>query len=241
MQCCWDVSAIVRRADNSPSPEVHSRGLCQLPLFDLVPPVDAAVEGRGQPAPFEDERRGIEQGLEPHAPPVRRDGGAPSRSGEIVDGILGCTPRADHHHLLLPSRELEDAWVALLGRWRWEWFCTLTFRDHVHPEAAAKRFDAFAARINRALYGPRWHKHQVGIQWVRALEYQRQGIIHFHAAIAGAASEQPSTWEQVWDGLAGYARIGPIRNMTAALRYLTKYVRRGGELDFEPRMRAPQP
>ena len=31
-------------------------------------------------------------------------------------------------------------------QWRWEWFCTLTFRDHVHPEAAARRFDAFAAQ-----------------------------------------------------------------------------------------------
>jgi hypothetical protein len=32
----------------------------------------------------------------------------------------------------------------------------LTFRHDVHPEAIAKRFDGFAARINRGLYGPRW-------------------------------------------------------------------------------------
>jgi hypothetical protein len=40
------------------APEVLSRGLCQLPLFDLFPYVHAAVEGRGQRVPFEDERRG---------------------------------------------------------------------------------------------------------------------------------------------------------------------------------------
>jgi hypothetical protein len=126
-------------------------------------------------------------------------------------------------------------------QWDWEWFCTLTFRHDVHPEAAAKRFDGFASRMNRALYGPRWHKHGQGVYWVRALEYQDRGIIHFHAVIAGAAGEQPSTWEQVWDDLAGLAEIEPIRDMTAVLRYLTKYVHRGGELDVEPRMRAPHP
>ena len=233
MQCCWDVGAIVRRGNHSPSPKVLSRGVCQLPLFDRFPHADAAVEVRGRPAPCEDERRG----LEPDARPLRRDGGAPRLSGKVADGIRVCTPRADYH-LISPGRALQEAWVALLRQWPWEWFGTLTFRDPVHPEAAAKRFDAFAARLNRALYGPRWYKHHVGIQWVRALEYQRRGVIHFHAVIAGVAGQRRSHWVKVWNDLAGYARIEPIRNMGAVLRYLSKYVRRGGELDFEPRMRA---
>jgi hypothetical protein len=45
----------------------------------------------------------------------------------------------------------------------------------------------------------------------------------------------------VWNDLAGFAKIEPIRDMAAVLRYLSKYVHRGGELEFEPRMRAPQP
>ena len=51
MQCCWDVVAIVRRGDHPPSPKVLSRGVCQLPLFDLFPHADAAVEVRRRPAP----------------------------------------------------------------------------------------------------------------------------------------------------------------------------------------------
>src|SRR5262245_36635738 len=46
---------------------------------------------------------------------------------------------------------LRDAWIALLGRWEWEWFCTFTFRDLVHPEAADKRFRVFVSQANRVL------------------------------------------------------------------------------------------
>src|SRR5215831_9804053 len=46
---------------------------------------------------------------------------------------------------------LRDAWIALLGRWEWEWFCTFTFRDMVHPEAADKRFRVLISQANRVL------------------------------------------------------------------------------------------
>jgi hypothetical protein len=46
---------------------------------------------------------------------------------------------------------LRDAWIALLGRWEWEWFCTFTFRDLVHPEAADKRFRVLLSQANRVL------------------------------------------------------------------------------------------
>jgi hypothetical protein len=48
---------------------------------------------------------------------------------------------------------LRDAWIALLGRWEWEWFCTFTFRDMVHPEAADKRFRVLLSQANRVLFG----------------------------------------------------------------------------------------
>ena len=152
---------------------------------------------------------------------------------------LGTSPLGDHASHVSRGRQLREAWVPFLRRWEWEWFCTLTFRHDVHPEAAAKRFEGLAARMNDALHGPRWYKHRVGIEWVRAVEYQRRGVIHFHAVIAGARGERPSVWEEVWDDLAGYGKIEPIRNTAAVLRYLSKYVGRGGEPEFEPRMGTP--
>jgi hypothetical protein len=49
--------------------------------------------------------------------------------------------------------------VAFLQAWPWEWFCTLTFRECVHPEAADKQFRVFVMRLNRARYSRRWLKH----------------------------------------------------------------------------------
>src|SRR5882724_705581 len=111
------------------------------------------------------------------------------------------TPRANHVSPISPSRALQEAWITLLGRWRWEWYCTLTFREDVHPEAAKKRFRTFEKMINRSLYGPRWFKHGQGIRWVRALEYQRQGVIHFHALLGGVGDLPRPSWTETWHEL----------------------------------------
>ncbi|GAI41481.1 unnamed protein product, partial [marine sediment metagenome] len=49
---------------------------------------------------------------------------------------------------------LKDAWVTLLSRYHWDWFCTFTFRGEIlHPEKASKTFDTLLCKINRALFG----------------------------------------------------------------------------------------
>ena len=132
----------------------------------------------------------------------------------------------------LDRQALRDAWIALLGRWEWEWFCTFTFRDLVHPEAADKRFRVLISQANRVLYGHRWHKKGEGIRWVRALEYQKRDVIHYHALFAGVQDLRRLTWMDSWHELAGYARIEPIESTAAVSRYVSKYVVKGGEIDL---------
>jgi hypothetical protein len=127
---------------------------------------------------------------------------------------------------------LRDAWIALLGRWEWEWFCTFTFRDMVHPEAADKRFRVLISQANRVLYGHRWHKKGAGLRWVRALEYQKRDVIHYHALLAGVQDLRRLFWMDRWHELAGYARIEPIDSAAAVARYVSKYVVKGGEIDM---------
>jgi hypothetical protein len=127
---------------------------------------------------------------------------------------------------------LRDGWIRLLERWEWEWFCTFTFRDLVHPEAADKRFRVLISQANRVLYGHRWHKKGEGICWVRALEYQKRDVIHYHALLAGVQDLRRLTWMDRWNELAGYARIEPIEAAAAVERYVTKYVVKGGEIDM---------
>ncbi|HKA52809.1 MAG TPA: protein rep, partial [Candidatus Binatia bacterium] len=166
----------------------------------------------------------LDQGL------VRASGNTPAMS----HGDSAATP--------VNARALQDAWIGFLQRWPWQWFCTLTFRDLVHPEAAARQFRLFEAMINRALYGPRWHKHGQGIRWVRVLEYQQRGVIHFHALLAGVGGLRPLVWADRWHKLAGFAKIEPITHQAAVVRYVSKYVRRGDELELGGlRRRPPRP
>jgi hypothetical protein len=88
--------------------------------------------------------------------------------------------------------------------------------------------------MNRELYGPRWWKHGKSVRWVRALEVQRRGVIHYHALLGGAGVDELRrlSWMDEWDQLAGYARIEQPANGEAVRAYCAKYVAKGGELDL---------
>ena len=89
-------------------------------------------------------------------------------------------------------------------------------------------------RINRSLYGNRWYKHGKGVRWVRALETQRRGVIHYHALLGGFAVKELHrlSWMREWEELAGFARIERPNNARAVSGYCAKYVAKGGEVDI---------
>ncbi len=135
------------------------------------------------------------------------------------------------------SQLLQEAWVEFLSPFQFQWFCTLTFERNVHPEAGFKTFRRFVNELNRDLYGRHWMKTaQGGIYWIVALERQKRGVIHFHALIGSPEDlnriARRLTWMDRWQQLAGYARIEPIRDDTAVRRYVTKYVTKGGDIEF---------
>lgn len=132
--------------------------------------------------------------------------------------------------------DLKLAWTRWLAQYNWQWFVTLTFRYEVHPEAARKLFGVFVHGINQKLFGRAYHRNSTGIYWVLALEYQKRGVIHFHALL-GADRDLNHTLsrkaqEKRWEKMAGFARIYPIDNrMTAVTGYVSKYVVKGGEIE----------
>jgi hypothetical protein len=100
-----------------------------------------------------------------------------------------------------------------------------------HPEAADKRFRVLISQATRALFGTMWYKRKQGLRWVRALEYQKRDVIHYHALMAGVQDLRRLTWMDRWHELAGYARIEPIDAADAVVRYVSKYVVKGGAID----------
>lgn len=133
-----------------------------------------------------------------------------------------------------PKTLAREAWGDFIARWPWEWFCTFTFTDDTHEERAVKLFKVWRSKLNKALFGPRWHKRPpYGIYWVLATEYQKSGRVHLHGLIAGVGQTRRLDWMDHWsnlDALAGFPRILPIENLAAASRYVSKYVAKGNDL-----------
>jgi len=138
---------------------------------------------------------------------------------------------------------LTAGWMALLARYRFNWFFTGTFRNSVHPEAAGKRYRRFINNLNRSLYGRRWMKQPGGgVYWVVAWERQQRDVLHLHALIGDVEDLNNRArrlfWMDYWKQLAGFACIEPIVDDQAVSRYVCKYVAKGGEIDLSSNLNA---
>lgn len=127
---------------------------------------------------------------------------------------------------LTPKQKLRTAWVDWIAELEdWEWYCHFTFREPVHPEQANKRYLRFIKDLNRHLFGRKYGDHGQGVPWVRALEWQKRDVIHFHALIGGGVSvERRLTYMDKWNEENGFARILPYDKKKGAIYYMVKVV-----------------
>lgn len=129
---------------------------------------------------------------------------------------------------------IQAAYIDLLSRWRWQQFTTNTFRQSVHPERADKVWRVWISKMNRHLFGSRWSEHKEGLGWVRASEMQKRDVLHFHGLLCGPGSERLDyrKWKEEWFDMAGIARLEVPTSSDAVTSYVSKYVVKGGEIDF---------
>lgn len=155
-------------------------------------------------------------------------------------------PNAGTHDVITAT---SAAWVELLGRYEWAWFCTFTFKEPIHPEAADKKFRYWVAKVAESYLGKTWRtKPKKEPQWVRGLEWQRRQVLHYHALVTNIPAcyielhWRVFFWE-LWRSLdnGGVARIDPCDGRSAVYSYLTKYVVKGGEIDISASLRASIP
>lgn len=135
------------------------------------------------------------------------------------------------------KRELRRQYAEFMSRYNWQWFCTLTFRDPPHPEAASKLFKLWINKINGIIYGCRYHKRKQSVYWALALEYHKSGVLHFHALVGDVVDLNNKCSRKkvrsLWYELGGINRIDPIDDRIGAVtNYVSKYVTKGGEIYF---------
>lgn len=153
-------------------------------------------------------------------------------------GLIRIRIRKQNQHESLPK-----VWGDFLAHWPWSWFTTNTFRNEVHPEAAGKTWNLWIHQLNRDIFGNRYWKRQGdGVIWARGEEYQRRGVIHFHALIGHIPSTvRRLDWMDRWNELAGFARVEAYDPAKGARYYLGKYVLKGGQVDLGGPLRTHAP
>lgn len=141
--------------------------------------------------------------------------------------------------------ELHQAWAQFLSTQDWQWFITFTFKEEIHPEAADKLFRVWVNKLNKSIYGKRWRKKPSGgVKWVRALEWQKRGVLHYHALMANLGYASRAQWAAEWtklgdDSKAGFIRIDTYSDdLGGAEAYLSKYVAKDGDIDISQNFEA---
>ena len=121
----------------------------------------------------------------------------------------------------------------------WDWYATMTFAHHVHPEQAGRRW----ARWLRALE----KQAACRVRWARALEWQKREVLHYHALVwfeqqdlAGGPPRLAAMkkWEEIGGGFSRIVAYDPARG---GGYYLGKYVAKGGEVDVGGRWKIVDP
>lgn len=160
-------------------------------------------------------------------------------SKQVMEGHLPHTLFVRHWR----NEVLRKSWVdflkymaARLGGF--EWYCTFTFRESIHPESADKAYRIWISLLNRAALGENNAQWQWRLFGVRALEWQKRGVLHYHSLIGGGVDDLHRVqWCKYWEELDrkrhGMARIYKFKVNGGAESYCSKYVTKGGNIDID--------
>ncbi len=141
---------------------------------------------------------------------------------------------------------IQTAWVELATTFEpYDLFIGLSFKESIHVEEATKRYNRFIRKINERLFGQNYRKRGEGVVWIRALEWQRRGVLHFHSLIGNGAWkllrigvtdlwENDIKYKRSRNGENGKAWTEKYDPVKGAVGYLAKYITksRQGEIDI---------
>ena len=136
-------------------------------------------------------------------------------------------------------REGWQEWVKGLTTWRS--FVTLTFRDMVTNDQAEHQFRFLIQVLNRDLFGKNYTRivHHSYFGYLVAYEHQKRGALHLHALINDRVNFQ--LIHTVWNKMAGFVWIEPVKDLDRSIGYISKYVTKGGDLSLYMPAKVKQP
>jgi len=139
---------------------------------------------------------------------------------------------------------IQTAWVALASRYEpWDIFVTLTFVESIHEEEATKRYYRFIRKINQRLFGRNYDRRE-GVSWVKVMEWQRRGVLHYHSLIGNGAWrllrigitdlwENDTKYKRSRNGANGKAWTEKFDPERGSGSYLVKYLTKNKQDDID--------
>jgi len=134
--------------------------------------------------------------------------------------------------------QLAQEWSIFISKLpiKWAWYCHHTFRGSPHEETADKAYMKFIHLLNREIYGSNyWKDKSKGVVFARGKELQERGAIHYHSLIGHVPEDiKRMKYMDIWNSMAGFARIYPYEEKKGAEYYLSKsaYAWKHGEIDI---------
>ena len=135
---------------------------------------------------------------------------------------------------------LQDANVEFMMLHEWNWFVTHTFKNDISQHRAWSKWLKWIDKLNRSIYGRAHKKHSLGVVWCCATEFQKRGVIHYHALISGVPqSVYRAEWARQWREVlnCGRSRVDQaVQN--AAMIYISKYVAKDSHIEYSDNYRS---
>lgn len=140
------------------------------------------------------------------------------------------------------KNELREGWeIWVKGFADWKSFLTLTFRDIVTRDQSENQFRYLLQVLNRDLFGNHYTRivgHSY-FAYVSAWEHQKRGALHLHVLV-----DRPINFRlvhTVWNKMAGFAWIEPVKDLDTTVSYISKYVSKGGDLSVHKPLKVKEP
>ena len=130
------------------------------------------------------------------------------------------------------AKPLVAAYAAFLCRYKWDWWCHLTFAKAPSRTRAFASVNAWLNGLNRKVFGKNYANRGQGIRWVRGTEFQKLGAYHFHMLLSGCQDIHTNVGVASWRKLAGDAKIMLYEQNRGAEQYIAKVYRVNSALDF---------
>lgn len=131
----------------------------------------------------------------------------------------------------LKREQLLESWQEWITDAKiWKSFTTLTYRDFRYRDMALKDWGYLLRALNRDVFGRGYTKickHSY-FSYVLGIEEQTREVIHFHFI-----ADQPLNFQIIhdyWNFLSGWAWTDQIKCRADAVRYVCKYVMKGGDV-----------